>query len=73
MPSLNTKDSPYSGVSRSFVSLSTRPRWPDCRRCGSSLAGRKKNVFWRTISGTDYEVTTFRCRCGCGRQVRRPI
>jgi len=45
----------------------------DCRRCGSSLAGRRQRVRWATAGTTTFQVELFRCRCGAGRHVRREV
>lgn len=45
----------------------------DCRRCGSSLHGRRQTVRWATLGGTTYEVESYRSRCGRGRHVRRQV
>ena len=44
-----------------------------CRRCGSSLAGRRERVRWRGTRGLRLEVEVFRCKCGRRREVRREV
>jgi hypothetical protein len=43
----------------------------ECRRCGSSLAGRREEVRRQTTAGIAYIVEIFRCRCGSGRRIKR--
>jgi hypothetical protein len=58
-------------VSRSVTDLRTAGRWPRCRACRSSLAGRHESTAPRLIRGMTYTVEVFRCGCGRGREVRR--
>lgn len=51
----------------------TPPPWPECRACGSTLTpGHRESEARRLIKGLAYQVETFRCGCGRGREVRRP-
>jgi hypothetical protein len=45
----------------------------DCRRCGSSLHGRRQNVRWAKVGRATFQVERFVCRCGAGRRVRREV
>jgi hypothetical protein len=45
----------------------------DCRRCGSSLHGRRQRVRWATVGKATFQVEVFRCRCGAGRNIRREV
>jgi hypothetical protein len=69
---VDMQDTPFSGVSRSYTTLSGTAGWPECRSCGSSLAGRLERVLNATAT-RDHAVEVFRCRCGRGRHVRRPV
>ena len=63
-------DSPFTG--RTSPAAWRLPRDQlECRRCGSSLHGRRHDVRWATVGRTTYQVEVFRCRCGAGRHVRR--
>jgi hypothetical protein len=70
---IDLHDTPFEGVSRSTSTLQTACRWPHCKRCGSSLAGRHESTAPRRIRGAPYVVDVFRCSCGRGREVRRPM
>jgi hypothetical protein len=43
-------------ISRSFITLRAKRRWPSCLRCGTTLAGRLEAVR----SGGELEVEVFR-------------
>ena len=72
MPEITLDSTPFQGRTSS---LPWRlPHDPlECRRCGSSLAGRRQAVRNTTRRGTTYLVEVFRCRCGRGRHVRREV
>jgi len=71
MTSIGVKDSPYHGsISRPWTDASIDV---DCRSCGSSLTGRREAVRWSRIKGVEFEVEVYRCGCGRGRHVRRPV
>lgn len=57
------KDWERTRVSTSNVSSSVPSVSANCRRCGSSLAGRREKT-------TDTAIV-YRCRCGAGRRVPR--
>jgi hypothetical protein len=62
-----------------FYGRVSRPAAPasrgslECRHCGSSLAGRRQELRQTTIGGVAHIVEVFRCPCGHGRHVRRPV
>jgi hypothetical protein len=65
----------FRGKTRSYTTL---PRsagsWPNCKRCGSTLyPERFESSGVRTIGGSRLTVDVFRCKCGKGQQVRRPL
>ncbi len=70
MTRVTLQDSPYYGTT-------SAPPWggprhqTECRRCGSSLAGRSEQVRRETTRGIRYVVETFRCGCGAGHRVKR--
>ena len=73
MAGIALDDSPYRGSTsavpwqRPYDSLS-------CRRCGSSLTGRREGVRHNTTArGVAVVVEVFRCRCGRGRHIRREV
>jgi hypothetical protein len=71
MRRIDLDSTPYYGSTRSVTRCEAR-RWPECRRCGSSLAGRLEQV--RTSTATvGQAVEVFRCRCGRGRHVKREV
>jgi hypothetical protein len=45
----------------------------ECRRCGSSLAGRREAVRRDTTRGIRFVTEIFRCRCGRGRHIKREV
>jgi hypothetical protein len=63
----------FTGRSRSFTTLPGSREYLKCRRCGSSLYGRREGTTWSKVGGVRFEVEVFRCRCGAGNQVRRPV
>ena len=72
MPRIELNDSPYAGTV-------SRPPWggpryeTECRRCGSTLAGRREQVRRETTRGIRYVTEVFRCRCGAGHRVTRQV
>jgi hypothetical protein len=58
---------PYAGMARSYVTVRGRARYPNCARCGSSLATRLEAV--RTVCSR--VIDTYRCPCGRGRHITR--
>ena len=70
MPTIKLDDSPYEGGTSSPPWR--RPHDPlECKRCGSSLAGRREAVLKTTTRGVCFVREVFRCRCGRGRWVER--
>jgi hypothetical protein len=72
MDAITTEGSAYHGQT------SSRPwRLPhdtlDCKRCGSSLHGRREAVRGDTTKGIRFVTEIFRCRCGRGRHVKREV
>jgi hypothetical protein len=72
LPRIDLNDTPFRGVNRSYSQLIGHQAYAECRSCGSSLAGRREAVRWSVRAGVRYAVEVYRCRCGRGRQVRRP-
>jgi anaerobic ribonucleoside-triphosphate reductase len=69
MRRIDLTDTPFNGTSRSVSLWDGARRWPECKQCGSSLAGRLE----RTSSTSARVVEIFRRRCGRGRHVRREV
>ena len=69
MQSVNIDDTPFNGRSRSVTSWDGPRRWPECRSCGSSLAGR----FEGSRTSGARVTLTWRCRCGRRRQIRQEV
>jgi RNase P subunit RPR2 len=65
-------------MSTAFYASTSRPgivaeRLPTtCRKCGSQLIKGSK-VRRDVVAGSVVETTTFRCRCGGGRRVKRRV
>jgi hypothetical protein len=73
MPSITFDDSPFEGRTKSFTVLPGGTSWPACRHCGSTLyPQRRESAKARVIGGSRLNVEKYRCRCGKGREVRRP-
>jgi hypothetical protein len=70
MPSINLDDSPFEGRTSANPWEGPRPTL-DCKRCGSSLAGRREAVEKVTTRGIVLVREVFPCRCGRGRWVER--
>jgi hypothetical protein len=51
----------FKGRSKSFAVITSGKSWPTCRACGSTLYPSRRE-----------SSTKYRCRCGVGREVRRP-
>jgi hypothetical protein len=63
----------FAGKTKSFTVLRGGGSWPTCRVCGSTLyPSRRKGSKVRTIGGSRLSVDRYVCRCGTGREVRRP-
>jgi hypothetical protein len=64
----------FRGKTKSFTVLAGGASWPRCRNCGSTLyPSRRESSKARTIAGSRLNVDKYRCRCGTGREVRRPL
>ena len=65
---------PFAGKTRSFTVLPGGRHGTACKGCGSTLyPSRRESSTVRTIGGARLEVDVFRCRCGRGLEVRRPM
>jgi hypothetical protein len=70
MPTIRLDGSEYLGRTSS-------PLWRgpqdslECRRCGSSLTGRREAVQKVTTRGVCLVREVFRCKCGRGRWIER--
>lgn len=72
MPTIDKQGSPFAG--RTSTPPWRQPHDPlDCRRCGSSLHGRREAVRRDTTKGIRFITEVFRCRCGRGRHVKREL
>jgi hypothetical protein len=67
---INLDDSPFGGRTSAVPWEGPRPSL-ECKRCGSSLVGRREAVKRQTTRGIQLVVETFRCRCGRGRRIQR--
>jgi hypothetical protein len=64
----------FRGKTRSFTVLPGGGGWPTCRHCGSTIyPERFESSVVHTIGGSRLTVETYRCKCGKGHQVRRPL
>ena len=64
----------FRGKTKSFTVLDGGASWPTCRVCGSTLyPSPRESSRPRMIGGSRLTVDIYRCRCGTGRQVRRPV
>jgi hypothetical protein len=70
MPSIQLDDSPFEGRTSANPWEVPRPTL-ECKRCGSSLAGRREAVQKVTTRGVVLVRETFRCACGRGRWIDR--
>jgi hypothetical protein len=75
MPRTTVLDgSDFAGKTKSFTVLPGGGGWPTCRSCGSTLYPQRfESSKVRSIGGARLAVDKFRCRCGVGREVRRPL
>jgi hypothetical protein len=72
MPTITQDVSQFLG--RTSAPPWRRPHDPlECKRCGSSLAGRREAVGRDTTRGIRFVTEVFRCRCGRGRHVKREV
>jgi hypothetical protein len=59
--------------SKSFTVIPGGKSWPTCRSCGSTLwPSRRESSKARTIGASRLNVEKYPCKCGKGREVRRP-
>jgi len=66
--------SDFRGKTRSFTVLPGGRHWATCKACGSTLYPQRfESSRVRTVCGSRLTVETYRCRCGKGHQVRRPL
>ena len=70
MRRIDLQDTPYEGRISALPWEGPRPTL-ECKRCGSSLAGRREAVLKTTIRGACFVREVFRCRCGRGRRIDR--
>ena len=72
MPTITTDGTDFRG--RTAAVPWQRPHDPlECKRCGSSLAGRREAVRRDSTKGIRFVTEIFRCRCGRGRHVQREV
>ena len=66
--------SDFRGKTRSFTVLPGGGSWPTCRHCGGTIYPQRfESSKVRSIGGARLTVDKFRCRCGKGHEVRRPL
>jgi hypothetical protein len=70
VPTIDLHDTPFEGRTSALPWEGPRPTL-ECKRCGSSLAGRREAVATATTRGVCLVRETFRCKCGRGRWVER--
>ena len=64
----------FRGKTRSFTVLPGGSSWLTCRHCGSTIYPQRfESSKVRSIAGARLAVDKFRCRCGKGHEVRRPL
>ena len=66
MPGIAWQDTPFEGSTSALPWEGPRPSL-ECKRCGSSLAGRREAVLKTTTRGVCFVREVFRCKCGRGR------
>jgi len=67
---INLNDTPFDGRTSAIPWEGPRPSL-GCKRCGSSLAGRREAVEKITTRGVCLVRETFACRCGRRRWIER--
>jgi hypothetical protein len=72
MHSTTLDDTPFEGRTSALPWEGPRPTL-ECKRCGSSLAGRREAVRRDTSKGIRFVTEVFRCRCGRGRRITREL
>jgi hypothetical protein len=71
MAGIDLHDTPFEGRTSALPWEGPRPTL-DCKRCGSSLAGRREAVRQMTTTrGVCFVREVFRCRCGRARWIER--
>jgi hypothetical protein len=70
MRTIKLDDSPFAGRTSAVPWQGPQPTL-DCKRCGSSLAGRREAVAKITTRGVCLVREVFRSRCGRGRWIER--
>jgi hypothetical protein len=80
MPRIDPKGTPHDGgddfrgKTRSFTVLPGGRGWPTCKGCGSTIYPQRfESSKVRTIGRSRLTVEVYRCKCGKGHQVRRPL
>jgi hypothetical protein len=65
----------FRGTSRSFTVLRGGAGWETCPDCNSTLVPSRLEYRnrRRVIAGRELSVDKFRCLCGRGREIRRPL
>jgi hypothetical protein len=72
MAGIDLQDTEYLGRTSAPPWTGPRPSL-ECKRCGSSLAGRREAVERQTTRGMCLVREIFRCRCGRGRWIDREV
>lgn len=73
----NSRSLPLTDLA--FAGKVSRPASPapstkaTCKRCTSSLAGRRQERCRRTIAGTTFDIDIYVCGCGKRREIRREV
>ena len=70
MRRIDLQDTPFEGRTSALPWQGPRSTL-ECKRCGSSLAGRREAVAKVTTRGVVLVRETFRYACGRGRRVER--
>ena len=72
MAAIALQDMPFEGRTSAVPWEGPRPSL-ECKRCGSTLAGRREALRRDSTKGIATVVEIFRCRCGRGRHVKREV
>jgi hypothetical protein len=72
-PALDGLD--FRGKSWSYTTLQRGAgSWATCKRCGSTLTpSRFVSSGARTLAGSRVTIDRYRCGCGKGHEIRRPL
>ena len=75
MAGIAKDDSPFGGRTQSFTVLQGGGSGETCPGCGSTLLPSRLEYRRRrrVIGGRELAVDKYRCRCGRGREIRRPL